>query len=492
MRTPAIVLFLHALCFGQAMMHREPTLPSQVGLPGLAAHPSGVNNFTSRCNGINVEGGASSIVLCQSFDHPVTVNNNLGGSYFGVGLNGTSLFWVQDTNIKADGTSSWNALLPRHVASSAAFFQNFSPPPNFPTQFDAGQEFYFQYRERFDPGMLSETHFPNGGGWKMSIMREGDRPAYIASACQGGGSGSRLNGVDEIVINKVNPGTADPNHPEMYTACGNPPQAYMGGIYPPLQYGFGADPFYSEYLDQNAVGCPHYGNKGIPFSNCFEIDAGEFLTMQVHVRIGQKWGQCCSLIEWWGMHTGESASTLIDAAADWVLGNDNPGVSKYGKIWLTNYNTGAGDNLGNTGVWYDDLVVATHRLPDPDATTPNAPDSLSLTLASHSEIDVHWRVNSQNGTAQDDTGFKIERCETKSGDPGYCFAMQGRKEGFKQIGTAARGANVYKDVSVSRGHHYVYRVRATSVNGDSAYTAAMCFFTGHDPVQNPCGGQGTP
>jgi len=85
-------------------------------------------------------------------------------------------------------------------------------------------------------------------------------------------------------------------------------------------------------------------------------------------------------------------------------------------------------------------------------------------------ISLSWRVNSQNGTAQDDTGFLVERC---TGSAAAC--LPNPQSGFTQIGTTAPGASSYVDNTVSAGNTYTYRVRATNATGHSAYAVAVCF-----------------
>jgi hypothetical protein len=177
-------------------------------------------------------------------------------------------------------------------------------------------------------------------------------------------------------------------------------------------------------------------------------------------------------------HDGQPAQLIVNAS-DAALVNDSNGVAsgKYGKIQLSAYNTAMSGSLVNTAVWFDDLMVATRRIPDPNVGTPNAPDSLSLSAAAGS-VSVHWRVNSQNGTAQDDTGFLVERC---IGDGAAC--LPNPQSGFQQIGATAPGAGSYVDNTVVAGTSYTYRVRGTNAAGKSAYTIAQCFNRG-----GTCGG----
>lgn len=112
----------------------------------------------------------------------------------------------------------------------------------------------------------------------------------------------------------------------------------------------------------------------------------------------------------------------------------------------------------------------TRRIPDPDVAAPNAPDSLSLPNVTANSVTVNWRVNSQNGTAQDDTGFLVEHY---TGTGAACFPNP--QSGFTVVATTAAGATSYVDTTVTAGTTYTYRMRAKNASDNSAYTIAQCF-----------------
>jgi subtilisin family serine protease len=87
------------------------------------------------------------------------------------------------------------------------------------------------------------------------------------------------------------------------------------------------------------------------------------------------------------------------------------------------------------------------------AETPIAPSNLSATAVSTNQIDLSWTDNSSN-----ETGFTIER---KGGDAGDVFTE-----------IAQLGANVttYSDTPLDKARTYVYRLRAITGTGSSAYS----------------------
>jgi hypothetical protein len=87
----------------------------------------------------------------------------------------------------------------------------------------------------------------------------------------------------------------------------------------------------------------------------------------------------------------------------------------------------------------------------PPTTAPSAPTNLAATAGSAFKITLAWTDNSNN-----EAQFKIER---RSGGGS-----------FTQIATVGSDTTSYSDTSVSSGTQYFYRVRASNVIGDSAYS----------------------
>jgi hypothetical protein len=82
---------------------------------------------------------------------------------------------------------------------------------------------------------------------------------------------------------------------------------------------------------------------------------------------------------------------------------------------------------------------------------PSPPSSLSATAVSTSQINLAWTDGSAN-----ETGFKIER------------SQYGTK--FVQIAAVGANATTYANTGLANNRVYYYRVRATNLNGDSAYS----------------------
>ena len=422
--------------------------------------PGAANTWPNRIAGLNVPGGASSIVSSLNFDtFPVTNKQQYFQIYDAAGI-------TTDCTIAADGCSLKFTMLPGYFQGEPGWFDyNFNS--SLTALYGQGQEFYVQFRERVSSSLLSGATFTNFEGWKLNILSEGDSPSAQAGNCS--------DTPTDFVLESD--GTT---FPWIYENCGGTASTlnFLNAAYAPIQLYTPNAPGGGNYLDQPAAGCPHYSGRGTPSTDptCWNFVADEWFTVQEHLKIGT-WNQANSVVDVWMAHQGQP-SVLITNAADIAMADQGPSVTdKFGKIVLLPYATNATWNV-LSNVWYDDLIVSNRRIPDPEVAIPNAPDSLSLSGITSSSVTVNWRVNSNNGTAQDDTGFLVERC---LGNAPTC--LPNPQSGFSQIGSTAAHASSYVDNTVSAGNAYTYRVRAKNAAGNSAYATAICFNGG-----TTCGG----
>lgn len=87
------------------------------------------------------------------------------------------------------------------------------------------------------------------------------------------------------------------------------------------------------------------------------------------------------------------------------------------------------------------------------ATPPSAPANLQAAAVSTTQINLSWSDTSQN-----ETGFKLERCQGAG-----CT-------NFAQIATVGANVTTFQNTGLKTGITYSYRVRAASTLGDSAYS----------------------
>ena len=254
--------------------------------------------------------------------------------------------------------------------TSGSFSMNFTPETRnwgvdsaYPVQFGPGEEFYVQWRQRFNRAQI-ETRFTgtysgNSNGFKQIIVGQGDLPGsgYEASSCT----------ALEVVIQNME----QRGFPQGYHGCGywDP----LSSSHPPydfkLQNGI-PEPFclYSDNPSYQII-----GNEP-----CFLYRADEWFTFQLHVRIGN-WEQNNSLVELWGAREGQPSQLVISKTLA-LHGNSSV---RYGKVWLLPYQSGKTSSTHPSGfTWYDELIVSRSRIPDPgtapsNAGAPNPPTNLN-------------------------------------------------------------------------------------------------------------------
>ncbi len=98
---------------------------------------------------------------------------------------------------------------------------------------------------------------------------------------------------------------------------------------------------------------------------------------------------------------------------------------------------------------------------------PAAPDSLTATAASNSQINLAWMDN-----ADDEAGFKIER---KTGVAGT----------YAEIATAGANVTSFSNTGLTANSKYFYRVRAFNAGGHSVYSNAANATTPIPPLVAP-------
>ncbi len=264
-----------------------------------------------------------------------------------------------DTGVAASGASSIKFTIPSLSAAdtSGSYFTNFSS--DLATQFGEGGQFYVQWRERFSSDFLS-TYYTGGGGWKQTIIGEGDRMGSLSTSC------SQL----EIVTQNTN----QRGFAQNYHSCGG-----KDGQYQPLNEPYGL----FDYKLQNVPPSPYclYSQGQTmpttflpPDGNCFGYFADEWMTFQVHVKIGTWYlndmnYHMDSTIELWIARENQP-SQLVNSWTEYDLANEEP-LAKYGKVWLLPYHTGKDNTQVHAVgyVWYDELIVSTNRIADPSSIT---------------------------------------------------------------------------------------------------------------------------
>ena len=312
-------------------------------------------DFATRCAQVGV-------VKCVGFDDAADFNIGSGGTSGAYGQNagilapyGTSNYTlaVRDTSIKASGGGSLRFTIPANSDSdsSGAYFTNFSK--DLSVQFDGGQEFYVQWRQRFSPEFIN-TKYAGGGGFKQVIVGTGDQTGKWFNSCT----------ALELPVQNIE----QSGFPKMYNSCtGSTSHGAYDGFYEP----FGG----SDFKLQNGRPAPYclysQGSTGYfpPKGNCFGYVANEWMTFQMQVKLGPRVGDEFkgSYVTLWGAREGKASELLIQWGPYNLTAGSAVENQRYGKIWLLPYNTGKSAAATNpiAYTWYDELIVSRNKIADP-------------------------------------------------------------------------------------------------------------------------------
>src|SRR6266851_5535241 len=305
-------------------------------------------DFAARCDGPGV-------VKCVGFDSRRDIAG-IWGDRSGI-LPGKSPP-VIDTAVKASGDGSLKFTVPMNSSanSSASYFTNFSN--DLSIQFDSGQEFYVQWRQRFSPEFVDP-----GAEWKQAIIGEGDRPGCTSSSFKNcAASCTTLEVVAQNISNR--------KFPRLYHSCGGKDGQYEG-LYEPVPP--------DDFLFQNGIRNPgclyHLVNSAKPYMPpCVGYKPNQWMTFQVHIKVGtwyrnDKVYRHDSTLQLWVAEEGKPSVLVIDYSpkdpacqqrqvsqpdcqTGYDLVNDRIDVAKYGKIWLLPYSGSSVFPLA-ASTWYD-------------------------------------------------------------------------------------------------------------------------------------------
>jgi hypothetical protein len=333
--------------------------------PDLAPLPA--SDFEGRCN-------APGVIRCVGFDDPAEITGTYGDVH-GV-FKGDSSDPAIDPTVKSSGAGALKFTIAGQGGANSAgsYFTNFSD--DLKTQFDSGQEFFVQWRQRFSPEFLSNSYM-GGGGWKQADVGEGDRPGCTASTSANGTCASSCTTLEVVPINIYHQGL-----PILYHSCGGKDDQYEPLIEP---INGGADFYLENGIRQ--PGCLYSQQGAAP---CFRYQPNEWMTFQIHIKIGT-WYQNDShqyrhdsVVQLWVAREGQPSQLVIDFSphdpacqarmesvpdcqTGYDLANDRVGVARYGKVWLLPYDTGRDGTVAypTAYTWYDELIVSTQRIADP-------------------------------------------------------------------------------------------------------------------------------
>ena len=301
-------------------------------------------DYATRCN-------AAGVVRCVGFDDPHDIAGQWGENS---GIKSGAATPVLDTAVKASGNSSLKFTIPSQSGAdtSGSYFTNFSS--DLLTQFGENTDLYIQWRQRFSPEFLS-TNYEGSDGWKQVIIGTGDQPGQLFASC---------TNTEIVVENMYERGFA-----QMYNSCSG---SKSHGPYDPFQERFGA---YDFKLQNARSSCLYSQGKTNPSSflppkgNCLGYFPNEWMTFQVHIKIGPRVGDefVNSRVELWIAREGRPSELAIKWGPYNLSAGPESERQRFGKIWLLPYNTNKNSNqtTPTAYTWYDELIISRQRVADP-------------------------------------------------------------------------------------------------------------------------------
>lgn len=329
------------------------------------------SDFAARC-------AAPGVVRCVGFDDPNLLNGTWGDDWGTLPGSSTKPTLDGAVRVGAQGSSLHFRVNSSSANAAGSWFTNFSSDRK--TQFDAGDTFFVQWRQRFDAtyAAMNLASFGNGG-WKQAIVGAGDKPGCnstnTVNVDNGGLCTSSCTAL-EVVVQNVN----HRGFPVMYNSCTGSGSTQNGRTPAgtPAYYPF-EEPFGSfDFKLQNAMPAPYClysqgkvnGGYFPPSGNCFPYVADEWMTFKVKIVVGARTNDYFkgSHVDLWVARQGKASVHVFDWAWDLAAGPPGQGL-KFGKIWLLPYNTNNGGNNSATvpeaNTWYDELIVSRQDISDP-------------------------------------------------------------------------------------------------------------------------------
>lgn len=319
-------------------------------------------DFATRC-------ADSHVLKCVDFDTPTTIAGGFGDNSGSFSGNATPEI---DTTTKASGGGSLKFTIPPNseANSSGSYFTNFTNDKS--VLFGENAEFFVQWRQRFSPEFLAGP-YAGGAGWKQAIIGTGDYPGSVFHAS--------CTSLETVVQNNFHRG-----FPQMYNSCSG---STSHGPYNPFEQRFGA----FDLKLQNARPSPYclysQGNTNPPTyfppaGNCFRYFPNEWMTFQVGITTGPRVADefSNSRIRLWLARQGQPAELVLDFGPYNLTAGSLAENQRFGKVWLLPYNTdkSAATTYPTAYTWYDELIIATSRIADPDGVAdpaPNPPTAVS-------------------------------------------------------------------------------------------------------------------
>jgi hypothetical protein len=273
---------------------------------------------------------------------------------------------THDTTVYPPGNSGSLRfeMLAGPVGAGGAWTTNFSN--DLQTRFGLGDEFFCQWRQRFDSNYVSQNSNGAYMARKQCLISTADTSYNAWNSETHTGVAQSCRPI-EVCVQSYEFGS-DANtslFPIAYTRCPD-----WGGTINLTPSDAG-----QFQLLQNMMPAPYCGYNNIhvlgngsnpPTGNCFLYYPNEWMTFQVGITVGptavgsgNSRTVPNSRFRVWGQRQGQPSVLLIDVTTTMTFPELDPG---YGKFWFTQYNNAT--RPSNWYTWVSELIVSTTMIPD--------------------------------------------------------------------------------------------------------------------------------
>lgn len=357
-----------------------------------------------RCGGIYAQSfqtlcSASGVLKCVGFDSASDISGGVT-SVSGL-LPGDKNSPTIDTTHASSGAGSLMFTIPVNAdaGSSGAYFTNFSN--DLSAQFGPNSDFYIQWQQMFSSNFLSYTD--SGDGWKQWIVGTGDQPGPPVTNYY------TCSDLTIVMENTLYHGLS-----QMYDGCNSSSTSHSQFDYFYQPYGA------SDKKLQNGMVSPYclnsqHPNYFPPSGNCFGYFANEWMTFEIHVKVGPRGAAGVpgggandefvnSYVQLWIARAGQAPQLAVNWGPYNLTAGSPASNEKFGKVFLLPYNTSKqASNSSAMFTWYDSLIISSQPITINGYSLPTSPAFSNIQAGSVTNLTatVTWTSDQQSNTQMD-------------------------------------------------------------------------------------------
>jgi hypothetical protein len=253
----------------------------------------------------------------------------------------------------------------------------------------------------FSSGFLSYTD--SGDGWKQQLVGTGDQPGTPATLYY------TCTDTALVLENEYYRGFA-----QLYDGCNSNSTSH--NAFDNLAQPFGTN----DWKLQNAMPSPYclYSKEANPFppsGNCFGYFANEWMTFEMHVKVGPRGAAGVagagandefvnSYVQLWIARAGQAPQLAFNYGPYNLTAGSPASNQRFGKVWLLPYDTNKqATNSSVMYTWYDSLIISSQPITINGYSLPTAPVFSNIQAGSVTNLTatINWTTDQQSDSQVD-------------------------------------------------------------------------------------------